>query len=84
MGWECNGHSVCLIVERIILQLQSGHVHGGPLRRNSEKICAAGKERKRERFQSMCACRDACVFAEMRANPADPQLECFCCTIKWC
>lgn len=84
MGWECNGHSVCLIVERIILQLQSGHVHGGPLRRNSEKICAAGKEREREKDFRACVHVGMHVSAEMRANPADPQLECFCCTIKWC
>lgn len=54
MGWECNGHSTCLIVERIILQLRSGHVHGGPLRRNSEKMCAAGKERGREKDVRAC------------------------------
>lgn len=64
MGWECNGHSVCLIVERIILQFRPGHVYGGPLRRNSEKMCEADKETSER----------VCMWGCMRlcGNESDP------------
>lgn len=53
---------MCLIAERIILQLQSGHVHGGPLRRTSEKMCGAAKEREQEKdFR-------ACLYVGMRVS----------------